>query len=92
MDVCGFAFLSVPGRGKIVSAFKKLGTYEGRMGAYVIGVTGALKIWKGYPSGYTLSMISTGRQEMSVNEAAVKAASEFLNANHLECGWSSRID
>ena len=92
LDVCGFAYLSVPGRGKIVGAFKKLGTYEGRMQAYEAGANGNLRIWKGYPSGYTLSIISTGRQEMSVNEAAVKAASKFLDENHLECGWSSRID
>ncbi len=90
LDVCGFAHLSVPGRGRIVRAFKKIGIFDLRIDCYV--VTDALKIWKGYRSGYALSIISTGRQEMSVNEAAVRAASEFLNENHLECAWSSRID
>ena len=88
LDVCGFANLSVPGKGKIVRAFKKIGEYDNRMDGYVIR---GIKIWKGY-RGYALSIINTGRQEMSVNEAAVEAASNYLNENNLDCSWSSRID
>ena len=89
LDVCGFGFLTVPGRGKIVSAFKKIGVFGPGREEYIVK---GLRIWKGYPKGYGLSIISTGRQEMSVNEVAVRSACEFLNKNHLECEWSSRID
>ena len=90
LDVCGFASLSIPGRGRIVRAFKKIGEYNGRMDGYEVR---GIRIWKKFgPSGYCLSLVSTGRQEMSVNEAAVEAASDYLNENHLECGWDSVID
>ena len=89
LDVCGIAWLSVPGRGKIVSAFKKIGTYDARDQSYVIK---GMRLWKGHPTGYTLSMISTGRQEMSVNEVAVQRACEYINANDVECNWKSVID
>ena len=88
LDVCGFANISIPGKGRIVSAFKKVGEYDERIGGYVAR---GMRIWKGY-RGYALSIISTGRQEMSVNEAAVEAASDYLNSNHLESTWNSRID
>lgn len=89
LDVCGFAHITVPGRGKVARAFKKVGEYDRRMDGYVVR---GMRIWKGWPSGFSLSIINTGRQEMSVNEAAVQAASEYLNANHLDCVWNSRID
>jgi len=88
LDVCGFASISVPGNGRIARAFKKVGEYDARMDGYVAN---GMRIFKGY-RGYALSIISTGRQEMSVNEAAVEAASDFLNANQLKCSWRSRID
>ncbi|GAH23232.1 unnamed protein product, partial [marine sediment metagenome] len=31
LDVCGFAWLTTPGRGKIVKALKKLGGQDGRI-------------------------------------------------------------
>jgi len=88
LDVCGFASLSVPGKGKVVRAFKKIGEYDRRMDGYVVD---GMEIWKS-SRGYALSIISTGRQEMSVNEVAVGAASGYLNENNLECSWNSRID
>ena len=52
-----------------------------------------MSVSKNYPKGYMLLLgLNTGRQEMSVNEKAVVAASGFLNNAGLECSWRSYID
>jgi len=52
-----------------------------------------MRISKAYDRGYNLNLgLDIGRQEMSVNEEAVFAATEFLNSAGLECSWGSRID
>lgn len=98
LDVCGFASMQVPGRSKIVKAFKKLGVpgehnnYGGMNKRYVLEDE-HMQISKAYDRGYSLNLgLNIGRQELSVNEEAVFAASEFLNSVGLECSWSSRID
>lgn len=90
LDVCGFASMRVPGRSKIVKAFKKLGEKTQYEKEYIYD---RMRISKSYYSGYNLNInLNIGRQEMSVNEEAVFAASEFLNNAGLKCDWESRID
>ena len=89
LDVCGFAWITIPGKSKIVKAFKALGT-RGINQEYIVG---EMRISKAYQRGYNLNIgLGIGRQEMSVNEEAVWAASEFLNNAGLECNYGSRID
>lgn len=98
LDVCGGAYLTIPGRGKIIKAFKKLGI-EGRFN-HLGGMNQEytledehMSVSKNYRRGYMFLLgLNTGRQEMSVNEEAVVAASEFLNNAGLKCGWKSYID
>ena len=98
LDVCGFASMQVPGRSKIVKAFKKLGVpgehnnYGGMNIEYILEDE-HMRISKAYDRGYNLNLgLNIGRQELSVNEAGVEAASNFLNSKGLECNWNSRID
>jgi len=92
LDVCGFASLQVPGRSKIVKAFKKLGVKQEYNQGYILEDE-HMRIGKAYNRGYHLNLgLNIGRQELSVNEEGVVAASEFLNSVGLECNWSSRID
>jgi len=52
-----------------------------------------MRISKAYDRGYNLNLgLDIGRQEMSVNEEAVFAATEFLNSVGLKCSWGSCID
>lgn len=92
LDVCGGGYIKLPGRGRIVKAFKRLGVKD-RYGQGYKLEDEHMSISKGYPKGYDLSLgLNTGRQEMSVNEEAVVAASEFLNNASLKCSWRSYID
>ena len=92
LDVCGFAGMKVPGRGKIVKAFKKLAGHKDFQDGYILRKE-QMSISKSYDKGYILYLgLNIGRQEMSVNEEAVVAASEFLNNAGLECTWNSRVD
>ncbi len=93
LDVCGFAWLITPGRGKIVKAFKKLGGQDGRITGHKEYFLEGMRISKCYSGpGYNLELKLTYNQYMSVAEAAVKTVSDFLNKNELECSWNSRID
>jgi len=93
LDVCGFAWLITPGRGKIVKAFKKLGGQDGRITGHIEYFLGGIRISKCHSTpGYNLELKLTNSQYMSVTEAAVKAVSDFLNKNGIECQWNSRID
>ena len=92
LDVCGFAGMKVPGRGKIVQAFKKLTEHKDFQDGYIFEKE-KMSISKSYDKGYILYLgLDIGRQEMSVNEEGVVAASEFLNSAGLECDWNSRVD
>jgi len=95
LDVCGFAWITVLGRSKIVKAFKKLGTQDGidKFNNTFQLIDEHMQISKAYNRGYNLNLgINIGRQEMSVNEEGVFAATEFLNNVGLECNCNSRID
>lgn len=93
LDVCGFAWLTTPGRGKVVKAFKKLGGQDGRITGHIEYFLEGMRISKCYSTpGYNLELKLTNSQYMSVGEAAVKAVSDFLNKNGIECQWNSRID
>ena len=93
LDVCGFAWLIIPGKGKVVKAFKKLGKQDGRITGHMEYFLEGLRISKCYSTpGYNLDLKLTNSQYMSVGEAAVKAVSDFLNKNGVECSWGSRID
>lgn len=93
LDVCGFAWLVIPGRGEVVKAFKRLGKQDGRITGHKEYLLEGMRISKCYSTpGYNLELKLTNSQYMSVAEAAVKAVSDFLNKNGLECRWNSRID
>jgi len=93
LDCCGFAWLIIPGKGKIVKVLKKLGGQDGRITGHKEYFLGGLRISKCYSTpGYNLDLKLTNSQYMSVAEAAAKAVSDFLNKNGLECQWNSRID
>jgi len=93
LDVCGYAWLTTPGRGEIVKAFKKLGGQDRGITEYKEYFLEGMRISKCYSGpGYNLDLKLTYSQYMSVAEAAVKAVSDFLNKNGLECRWGSRID
>lgn len=93
LDVCGFAWMKVPGRGEIVKAFKKIGGQDGRIKGHKEYFLDGMRIFKCYStSGYNLDLKLTNSQYMSVAEAAVKTVADFLNKNGIECRWSSRID
>ena len=92
LDVCGGAYLTIPGRGKIVKAFKKLAEHKDYQDGYYFE-DNKMSISKAYKRGYNLFLgLNTGRQEMSVNEEAAFAAGEFLNNAGLECQVHSYID
>lgn len=93
LDVCGFAWLITPGKGKIVKAFKKLGKQDGRITGHKEYFLEGIRISKCcFGPGYNLELKLTNSQYMSVAEATVKAVSDFLNKNGIECQWNSRID
>jgi len=92
LDCCGFAWIKIPGRGKIVKAFKKLAEHKDFQDGYILEKE-KMSISKAYNRGYNLNLgLNIGRQEMSVNEEAAYTASEFLNSAGLECRCESRID
>ena len=93
LDVCGFAWLTIPGRGKIVKAFKKLGGQDGRITGHKEYFLDGMRVSKcSYTPGYNLDLKLTYSQYISVAEAAVKAVADFLNKNGIGCKWNSRID
>lgn len=89
LDVCGIGMLIVPGHGKIVRAFKTVGRKVKLSDSYAIAQD--VLIWKSH-KGYGLSLFLTNKQEMSVNEEAVKAVAIFLEVNGLKCKWRCNID
>lgn len=91
LDCCGFGSLTIPGNGKIVKAFKKLGRKEGECSNVTYHIDD-MRIGKAYQRGYHLNLRLTYTQYLSVNERAVQEASDFLSSMGLKCEWSSRID
>lgn len=89
LDVCGIGMLTVPGHGKIVRAFKIAGKKVKLSDSYAIAQD--VLIWKSH-KGYGLSLFLTNKQEMSVNEEAVKAVTEYLVSQGLKCQWRCNID
>jgi len=86
LDVCGFAWLITPGRGKIVKAFKKLGKQDGRITGHLEYFLDGMRISKCcFGPGYNLELKLTNSQYMSVGEIAVNAVYDFLNKNALVC-------
>ena len=93
LDVCGFAWLIIPGKGEIVKAFKKLGGQDMGMAGHKEYFLDGMRISKCYSTpGYNLDLKLTNSQYMSVAEATVKVVSDFLNKNGIDCRWNSRID
>lgn len=88
LDVCGFGSIKISGRGKIISAFKKLGERDGDR--YVF--EGIYVSKSHFQGGYYLELKLTNSQYLSVNEKAVQEASDFLSSMGFKCEWSSRID
>lgn len=89
LDVCGCTALHLAGRSKIVKAFKALGNPD-RYGDLAVN---GLSISKNtYRGGYGLMAHLSNRQELSVNEEAVRAFCDYCISHGLECSWSSRID
>ena len=90
LDVCGFAWLQADGNSPLVRALKKIGTKDD---STTINGNGwfLLKCSRGY---HMSILTGNRRQEMSVNEAEVKAALEVLRTHGLADGVCSmsRID
>lgn len=89
LDVCGIGMLTVPGNGKIVRTFKIAGKKVKLSNSYAIAQD--VLIWKSH-KGYGLSLFLTNKQEMSINEEAVKAVANFLVSQKLKCKWRCNID
>jgi len=73
LDICGFGSLTIPGNGKIVKAFKKLGRKEGEC-SNVTYYIDDMYIGKAYQRGYHLNLRLTNCQYLSVNEEGVSEA------------------
>lgn len=85
-DLCGGASLSMAGRGKLISAIKKFWHHNGWSGCNSRYSQNEDDTWtitcsKGIYKGYRISMRTrlSGRQEVGIHEAAMKAAAEVLN-------------
>ena len=81
LDVCGFAWIIIPARGKFYLLAKKLSESE------------RFRCQRAYKGGGHLSIFDTTmRQEMSVNVAANKAMTEVLKKYNIDACVHSRID
>jgi len=89
LDVCGLTSLHLPGRGRIVRAFKLLGRPD-RFGDLAINGFSISK--NTYRGGYGLIANLSNRQELSIRENAVSVFCNYLSSKNLKCSWSSRID
>ena len=81
LDVCGFANLKIPARGKFYTLAKKLGAGN------------RFSCGRHYYGGGRLNIFdSTMRQEMSVNVAACKAQAAYLAKYGIMATTESRMD
>lgn len=78
LDVCGFAWVTIPGLSRRTKAIKEL-------------ISEGLLSYSHYEKRVQLH-ISTHRQEIGVNEAACERAAEVLNALGIKAYPCSRID
>ena len=89
LDLCGGAYLQIPGTTSFIRELKKVGklevqTYSGDFWS----------IWKSVYKGYQLSISFPlqCRQEMSIHVAAMKAALRVLRENGVDATMKSYID
>lgn len=84
LDVCGMATMRILARGKFYLLCKKLSENDKSL---------RFLCQRGYYGGGRLSIFDmTGRQELSVNETAYRAAAEVLANYGIEATVESRID
>ena len=92
LDVCGGAYLTVPGNTQFVRELKKLGkNKDSHSNSYY---TDNWSMWKSVYKGYQLSFnfsLQT-RQERSIHVAAMSAALHVLSENGIPVDMKSYID
>lgn len=90
LDNCGGAYLIIGGKERFVNVIKKQYSNEGSSRYAGDGWWMNKSVYKGY--NLYISHSLSGRQEMSVDEEAMKAAKEVLNKYGIKVSIKSYID